>query len=746
MDTKNPSSLVEELTKVLENLNGLFDEIGLARYDREGREASVYAALNCTLQEQLSSAVGEKNALVEECQHLITSIKQMEKSLNDFKENHENLRVTLPLLRCLQGLKEKYQNVKKRHSERYDAIKKLVNALSSYATYMESSLVRIPLPPVTDDSSVVSSFDLSHEYYDKLEAEFERVYQEYSRRLATVDALAKEIINLYAELGVPSEQIDREIVQYGNSEPQKIGLRTDQIESLQEKKRKLVDERERRKVKGEHLKNEIANLWDKLDVDESQRKSFLAQHRGFDLKCIRELEDELQRMLELKRQNLHVFVLDARQKLQELWDALYFSDEEIMDFSPAFSDVYTDALLSAHEMEISRLKTELDERYPILSLIEKHRSLLADKELLEISSNDASRLMARGANRDPTRLLREEKMRKRIAKELPRVELELKKLLEKWEEDLGEEFMVKGEPYLARLMKLSAVGTTRAKTPTAGTATTIARARSVVQSSKPAPRSRSKGAEPEALKYGRSKTPVNNTAARPKTPSGGVLATASISRSGGRSVGASLQKSTVPPTKRSTDLLRSKTPTRTTPRAPQESTTIKSRNKGHQSTNSYGAPPRLRYATPTPAEKPRAKSQASIRSVSPDSLDDEESDGEFDINPTPRPIYTYYSRSAVLAREEALKKMRKEANEADERLQHARLSRQFSNNSAATMTSGTSGNGSENWETYGEESDDDDARKVYSRERFPGGNKGHGKHKSTGSMSSPLGEVDQWTS
>jgi protein regulator of cytokinesis 1 len=143
------------------------------------------------------------------------------------------------------------------------------------------------------------------------------------------------------------------------------------------------------------------------------------------MRTINEYEDELARLNELKRQNLHLFVEEARCKLQELWDALYFSEEEMLDFTPAFSDVCSDALLSAHEAEIARLEALKEQRLPILQKIDRHRELIKERNELAQSSQDASRLMARGQKgekRDPGKLLREEKMRKRIAKDLPKVE------------------------------------------------------------------------------------------------------------------------------------------------------------------------------------------------------------------------------------------------------------------------------------------------------------------------------------
>ena len=53
VDEKRQSLLADELAHVIETLHSVFDEIGLSRYEREGREASVYSAISAALHEQL---------------------------------------------------------------------------------------------------------------------------------------------------------------------------------------------------------------------------------------------------------------------------------------------------------------------------------------------------------------------------------------------------------------------------------------------------------------------------------------------------------------------------------------------------------------------------------------------------------------------------------------------------------------------------------------------------------------------
>jgi protein regulator of cytokinesis 1 len=287
-----------------------------------------------------------------------------------------------------------------------------------------------------------------------LDAEFTRVYEEYTRRIATVQTLANNTIQLWAELGTAQEEQDSAIVKYYREQPEQLGLHERDIAILRQKRDSLSDQKKNREKKLQNLRANVEALWIKLDVDPAETKPFLNQNRGCGLRQISQFEAELARLNELKHQNLHLFVEDSRVKLQELWDSLYFSEDEMLEFTPAFSDVYSDALLEAHEREVARLEALKDQRGPTLALIDRHKSLIKERDDLATSSQDASRLMMRGQKgekRDPGKLLREEKMRKRIAKELPKVTVEVRKILESWEEEYGRPFLVYGERYLDEL-------------------------------------------------------------------------------------------------------------------------------------------------------------------------------------------------------------------------------------------------------------------------------------------------------
>ena len=350
-------------------------------------------------------------------------------------------------------------------------IQELVEALESYSLHLEPTFVQIALPPTGPNQSIPPTFDLSPSYVDRLDAEFTRVYEEYTRRIATVQALGDQTIQLWAELGTPQAQQDGAIVKYYRDAPEQLGLHEDDIARLRSKHARLAEEKRNREKRLRDLKAAVEALWEKLGVDGAETKPFLNSNRGCGVRQINEFEDELARLNELKRQNMHLFVEDARVKLQDLWDALYFCEDEMLEFTPAFSDVYSDALLEAHEREVARLEALKEQRGPILALVDRHKSLVKEREDLTASSQDASRLMARGQKgekRDPGKLLREEKSRKRIAKELPKLTIEVRKALDGWEDEYGRPFLVHGERYLDEMddgEARKAAPTARARTP-----------------------------------------------------------------------------------------------------------------------------------------------------------------------------------------------------------------------------------------------------------------------------------------
>jgi len=87
---------------------------------------------------------------------------------------------------------------------------------------------------------------------------------------------------------------------------------------------------------------------------------------------------------------------------------------------------------------------------PILSLVEQRERILEEKREFESSSSDPNRLLSK-AGRDPGRLLREEKFRKVISRDLPKLEMKLHKAILDWEEANQEDFIYGEGRYLDQI-------------------------------------------------------------------------------------------------------------------------------------------------------------------------------------------------------------------------------------------------------------------------------------------------------
>lgn len=89
----------------------------------------LFEALSEALNNQVRLVTAEKKEMVDEAKKTITIIRQMEASLEDSKpsrrsvDEDDELKITYPLNRCLQVLKEKHAQISRLHKERYEQVK-----------------------------------------------------------------------------------------------------------------------------------------------------------------------------------------------------------------------------------------------------------------------------------------------------------------------------------------------------------------------------------------------------------------------------------------------------------------------------------------------------------------------------------------------------------------------------------------------------------------------------------------------
>ncbi|RPD65486.1 hypothetical protein L226DRAFT_456522 [Lentinus tigrinus ALCF2SS1-7] len=274
---------------------------------------------------------------------------------------------------------------------------------------------------------------LSEEVPQASEVDHQRVFAKFVARMEELSD--EDLPESNAALGLEGVEPTQALMVWAES------TRTD----LEETKR-------RREAHIQAMYDQLEALWRRLGVSDADMDAFVEAQRGTTEVTIKAYEEELERMLELKRERMGTFIENARTEITKLWDELMVGEEERADFAPFFDDEHTEELLSIHEEEIKRLKEERRMKGPLLTSIRKYFDICDDEKELAAAASDQSRLLGRGP-RDPGRLLREEKMRKRVTKEKPRLEQDLLVSIPAWEAETGRTFLVHGMSMMQLLME-----------------------------------------------------------------------------------------------------------------------------------------------------------------------------------------------------------------------------------------------------------------------------------------------------
>jgi protein regulator of cytokinesis 1 len=104
----------------------------------------------------------------------------------------------------------------------------------------------------------------------------------------------------------------------------------------------LEELKRRRETHIQAMYDQLEALWKRLGVPEEAMDEFVDEHRGSTEDTVSAYEEELERMLELKRERMGTFIENARNEITKLWDDLMIGEEEREDFAP-----FADGLCSA---------------------------------------------------------------------------------------------------------------------------------------------------------------------------------------------------------------------------------------------------------------------------------------------------------------------------------------------------------------------------------------------------------------
>ncbi|TIC59840.1 beta and beta-prime subunits of DNA dependent RNA-polymerase [Wallemia mellicola] len=423
--------------------------------------------------------------LSKECNDLVSDVDDLRLALGEDGKRKTRFKAgDLPesLTARRDRLKEEFHTYTATYDQRIIKLDGLLDRLRKLHAVLGDKLVILP-PESEDKFKDVTSFSMR-----TMEQNIQRAEGELARRKdafkTSLIGLSNSLIEIVEPLPEASNSEDEAIVAFEESFypqlPKLIETEDENIidilvetlnptdsllEHTESLRAGLEDEKIRREEEIQTVYDQLNPLWDKLDVDESQREQFINTNMGSTLGVIEAYHQELDRMLELKRENMALFVQRIRGDIEKLWDYMQVGSNERSQFTAFTDDSFNDECLAEHENILAVLQEEKNTKGKILTKVHLYNQIVSEEIQLQASilittseywlthsqesANDASRLLGRGP-RDPGRLIREEKMRKRVAKK-SQIEADLLEMLESWENENARMFLINDEHFAETL-------------------------------------------------------------------------------------------------------------------------------------------------------------------------------------------------------------------------------------------------------------------------------------------------------
>ena len=231
------------------------------------------------------------------------------------------------------------------------------------------------------------------------------------------------------------------------------GISAGTLQALTDRVSELHAEKRMRKAKLAEMGNVIGELWEKLHVPKEEQNEFASSIDGLGLDTLEKGEREIERLFALKEAMMGRLIVDARKRIGYLWEETNATEEQRAAFQGMHVHDETqlnDELLSKHEQYILVLERKLEQMKPLLDVIDKREAVIEERMMYEQFIKDPTRLQQRGAALT-RQLMKEEKMSRRIKKDLPRYTDHLYRKLKEWAQAHEEAFLYKGEDYLMKI-------------------------------------------------------------------------------------------------------------------------------------------------------------------------------------------------------------------------------------------------------------------------------------------------------
>ncbi|XP_073509299.1 protein regulator of cytokinesis 1 isoform X2 [Phyllobates terribilis] len=414
------------LNSALARLRDIWEEIGIPEDQRLQRTDAVKRHVNILLTRMIEEEESLKNRLqksIDICRKELNDLCE-ELHLPPFEEDEEST-----ILQVEKDLRTRVDVMLKQKKERMQELKQLKQRDQSLCDILCT-------PPYYIEGHPVPSLDELDQFRRHLAA----LSAEKDLREAEFVKTKKHIILCMEELDhLPDTSFERDVV---CEEEEAFCLSKENLAALHQLLFQLEEQIQQNNSLCEELRAKIVELWERLQIPEGEREAFSVHMTGSKGKTIKALQDEVDRLQELKLQNIKNVIQVIRTELSSYWDKCFYSNEQRQAFAPFYDD-YSEELLCLHDAEIEHLKQYYETHKEMFEGVQKWEENWRLFLEFDKKATDPNRFTNRGGN-----LLKEEKQRAKLQKMLPKLEEELKVRIAAWEEEQGREFFMNGKKFM----------------------------------------------------------------------------------------------------------------------------------------------------------------------------------------------------------------------------------------------------------------------------------------------------------
>ncbi|XP_064013893.1 protein regulator of cytokinesis 1 isoform X2 [Pogoniulus pusillus] len=421
------AEVVAVLTEAMETLREIWEEIGIPEEQRLERTRTAKKYIKELLDEMVAEEENLKERLlksIELCQEKLRSLCE-DLQLEPFSTEEKGT-----ILEREKSLRTRVEVLLKQRWDRKQELKNLQEQEQDLCDILCTT-------PFSIDAKAVPSLeelDRYRRHLASLAAEKEQRQEEFVRSRRQITLLMEELEH------IPDTSFERDVV---DEDVEAFCLSTDNLAALQELLRQLEARRVQNEAACTELRSRITQLWERLQVPVEEREASAVHVPGCRARTRNALQLEVERLEELKVQNMKAVIEATRAELADYWERCFYSQEQKEAFSPYYEESCTETLLELHDAEVVKMKHYYESHKDLFEAVQKWEQNWKLFLELERKATDPSRFTNRGGN-----LLKEEKQRAKLQKVLSKLQEELEVKTQAWQQEHQAVFLVKGQQFM----------------------------------------------------------------------------------------------------------------------------------------------------------------------------------------------------------------------------------------------------------------------------------------------------------